>query len=110
MTLHLTGQSGREYHYLPTDVSTIRTNFLWQAPANFVFARPVPPSQVLIFIGEAENLALALSSERFWKMLTERFHATQLYARPNANAQSRKDERDDLVAAYEPPMNAVYQE
>jgi hypothetical protein len=102
------GISGREYHYTLVDPTNVDPRGLGGAGANFLFVRWISPTQhEIVFAGETPSLYATLISTTLWATAQQRYGVTRLYARPNGREDGRKRERDDLVEAYEPPMNAA---
>jgi hypothetical protein len=58
-----------------------------------------------IYIGEAESIYREITTTTLWNIARASHGATLIYVRPRPNAETRRKERDDLVARYRPPMN-----
>ena len=101
------GRSRREYDYRPLALAADRSDAIWQAGANFVIARRVPADEPLIlYVGAAPDLFAFIDESRCWETAHWKFDADIVFAHPNASDAAREAEREDLIAAYAPPMNA----
>ena len=96
--IDFTGASGATYRYAARDGQRLSPS-----GGNFIFARETPDGMVVVFAGEAENL-LTLADER-WGEAQTKFGATHAFVRLNVAASVRRQECQDLVKAYDPPMN-----
>ena len=101
------GRSQRPYPYYPVDIVDGRADPIWRTGANFLIARRVPDDQPLIlYVGAAPDLFGFIDSSRCWDTARWKFDANVLYAHPNTLDATREAEREDMIAAYAPPMNA----
>lgn len=94
------GASGATYRYQARDGQRLSPS-----GGNFVFTRETEDGMAVVYVGEVENL-LAMADDR-WSEAQTRFGATHAFVRLNVAAAVRRHERQDLVAAYAPPMNAA---
>lgn len=101
------GRSQRTYVYRQLDLAAGRAEPIWQAGANFVIARRIPADEPLIvYVGAAPSLFEFIDESRCWETAHWKFDADIVFAHPNAADADREAEREDLIAAYAPPMNA----
>jgi len=104
--LRLQGASGRDYDYSLVDVPNVHPSGLGGAAANFPFVRSISSTEnKIVFVGETSSLFAMLAETQLWPSAQRRFGVTALYARPNGREAGRRQEPDDLVEAYKPPMN-----
>jgi hypothetical protein len=101
------GASGREYHYNPVNLAN--PSLLTITAANYLFVRVGSAEHEIVFVGETPSLYEILTKTQLWPKAQRQYGATAVFARPNARDAGRQQERDDLVEAYKPPMNAVDQ-
>ena len=102
LEIHCVGKSGQTYKYIQHDC---KRQFLGTA-ANFLFVRVADQKSTLIYAGSCENLAAEMRENRLWKIAVEQHGATDIYAHISiSSAGQREAERDDLSAAYNPPLN-----
>ncbi len=94
------GASGATYRYQARDGQRLSPS-----GGNFVFARETEDGMAVIYAGEVENL-LVMADER-WDQAQSQFGATHAFVRLNVAASVRRHERQDLIKAYAPPMNAA---
>lgn len=97
--LDFTGASGSTYRYFAEERGRLSPS-----GGNFIYARETPEGLSVIYVGEAENL-LVMAHDR-WAEAQARFGATHAFIRLNVTAAIRRRERQDLIDAYDPPMNA----
>jgi hypothetical protein len=77
---------------------------------NYVFVRNITPNRrEIIYVGETPSLFASLTQTPLWDAAKQQYGASELYGRVNGNEERRKQEQDDLVEAYKPPMNAADQ-
>ncbi|MCD6075684.1 MAG: hypothetical protein K0Q70_2567 [Rhodospirillales bacterium] len=101
------GRSQRQYEYWPLDIAADRSQAVWSEGANFLIARCQPPDEpAIVYIGAAPDLFRFFDDSRCWETARWKFAADIVYAHPNASDDAREAERQDLIAAYAPPMNA----
>ena len=94
------GRSGAEYSYLPlTPQERLRP-----VACNFVLVRLDGDKAQVVAAGETDNL-----SRTPWERLLERAQmlhgATDVLVRLNVRSAIRREELEDLLAAYQPPMS-----
>jgi hypothetical protein len=112
------GQSERDYAYAPLDIVANRSEAIWQAGVNFLIARRhsstlasgpasnlVPDQPAIVYVGAAPDLFRFLDNTRCWETAQWKYGADTLLVHSNLSDASREAERQDLVAAYTPPMN-----
>jgi len=101
------GRSQRVYPYRALDILAARSEPIWQAGANFLIARQVPADEPLIlYVGAAPNLFQFIDDSRCWETARWKYEADVFYAHPNDSEGAREAEREDLIAAHAPPLNA----
>ncbi len=61
---------------------------------------------LILYVGAAPDLFQFIEESRCWETARWKFDADILFARPNTSVTAREAEREDLIAAYAPPMNA----
>lgn len=98
--LDFMGASGAAYRYFERSGDRLSPS-----GGNYIFARETPDGLSVIYIGEAENL-MTLADEH-WPQAKAAFGATHAFVRLNVTASVRRQECQDLIAAYNPPMNAA---
>ena len=98
--LDFVGASGATYRYFVRDGDRLSPS-----GGNYIFARETADGLSVIYVGEAENLMTL--ADAHWPEAKARFGATHAFVRLNVTASVRRKERQDLIAAYDPPMNAV---
>lgn len=95
------GKSGAVYRYNSLE----EDRFLPPVGANYVIARVTPRGADILFAGETESLAA-----RDWQVLLEsantEFQDAEVLIRLNVRSAIRKAEREDLLEAHSPPLNA----
>jgi hypothetical protein len=95
------GKSGSVYRYNVLE----EDRFLPPVGANYVIARVTTRGAELLFAGETESLAA-----RDWQARLDAAHSefqdAEVLIRLNVRSAIRKAEREDLVEAHTPPMNA----
>jgi len=92
------GQSGSNYRFgIPE-----RLTFL-PSGGHFMYARQTPQGFEVLYLGETENLSVG--AERRWREAVETHGASHLLVRLNTSGRIRRDEHDDMVRLYDPPMN-----
>lgn len=101
--LDFIGASGVAYRYVAREGQRVSPS-----GGNFVFVRETPEGMAVIYVGEAESLSAL--DEAPWAEAQSRFGATHAFVRLNVTAAIRRSERNDLLAAYDPPLNAVYRD
>jgi cobalamin biosynthesis protein CobT len=98
--IDLVGQSGAHYRYNAQE----QGKPVLAAGANYVIAVAGRAGTEILFIGETENLA-----SNDWKSPLEQAHGqnrdAELFIRLNVRGAVRKQERDDMIAAYTPALN-----
>lgn len=94
------GASGAAYRYVARGAQRLSPS-----GGNYVFARDTPNGLEVVYVGEVESL-MTLADER-WPEAQARFGATHAFVRLNVTASVRRHERQDLIGAYAPPMNAA---
>ncbi len=95
------GASGRTYRFMK-----IRDGRpLSPMGGNFLYARHTGPRFEMIYAGEVQNL-LKDARDR-WNEALERYQVSELYTRLNISERIRQLEHADIVAAEQPPMNAL---
>jgi hypothetical protein len=102
-SVSFTGASGASYaYYVP------REGRSWlPEPANFLFARSTPRGWRIYFVGEADNLAQALTGHERWREAVQSYGVTHALTHLSAaDGVARRREAADLIAAYSPAMNA----
>jgi len=97
--LDFIGASGTAYRYFTRDGDRLSPS-----GGNYIFARETPDGLSVIYVSEAENL-MTLADEH-WPEAKARYGATHAFVRLNVTASVRRQERQDLIDAYAPPMNA----
>lgn len=102
------GASGNTYDLYLFDPNNRRT-ILYQGGI-YVFARSQAGGPGVLYVGSAHSLRAALWGTQGWDIAVRDHGANCLYARPEPDRQVRRSARDDLVEAYQPPMNAIYKE
>jgi hypothetical protein len=108
MPISVFGATGREYHYNPIDPTNIDVLGLGGAGMNFLFTRSQSSNHHdIVFAGETASLSAMMTQTQLWQIAKLQYGATSLFGRVNGSDDRRRQERDDLVAAYKPPMNAV---
>ena len=98
--LDFIGASGTAYRYFTRDGDRLSPS-----GGNYIFARETPDGLSVIYVSEAENL-MTLADEH-WPEAKARYGATHAFVRLNVTASVRRREREDLISAYNPPMNAA---
>jgi len=99
--LDLTGRSGRCFRYSANEGQ------LSPAGGNFALARPMPGGQwELIYVGEVESLMGELNPPQA-EAAAAHGPGVRLFTRLNISRSVRREELEDVLAAYAPPMNAV---
>jgi len=98
--LDFVGASGAVYRYFERDGDRLSPS-----GGNFIFATEAADGLSVIYVGEAENL-MTLADAR-WPETKARYGATHAFVRLNVTASVRRREREDLISAYNPPMNAA---
>src|SRR5690242_19748299 len=97
------GASGRHYNY--GVVNTENNQIPTLGPGNFILARsgyaPEP-----IYIGEADSVYGILTRTNLWELANIKYGANVLYVHLNPDQPARTAEWGDLVAKWNPPMNA----
>jgi hypothetical protein len=97
----LAGKSGARYRYSSFE----EERFLPPAGANFVIAKITKDGPTVVYAGETDNLA-----SQSWRGTLEKARAAYgdaaILTRLNVTRAVREAERTDLIANYEPPMNA----
>jgi hypothetical protein len=101
--LDFIGASGAVYRYFERDGDRLSPS-----GGNFIFASESPDGLTVIYVGEVENL-MTLADAR-WPEAKSNYGATHAFVRLNVTASVRRREREDLIAAYHPPMNAAAQD
>jgi len=116
------GQSERDYAYAPLDIVASRSEAIWQAGVNFLIVRRhssglasnlvsnpapnlAPDRPAIVYVGAAPDLFRFLDNTRCWETAQWKYGADTLLVHSNLSDASREAERQDLVAAYTPPMN-----
>jgi hypothetical protein len=99
--IDLAGKSGARYRYMPLEEARL----LPPAGANFVIAEVSGGAARLVYAGETDNL-----SNQTWRQALERARQShpkaKILTRLNVTRAIREAERLDLIAQYQPPMNA----
>jgi hypothetical protein len=96
------GKSGAVYRYNTLE----EDRFLPPVGANYIIARITARGADLLFAGETESLAA-----RDWQSALEAAHGqfggeAEVLTRLNVRSAIRKAEREDLIEAHAPPLNA----
>ncbi len=100
-TIELIGKSGARYPYLKIDYGR---RFYVGVPGVFVLVSADPRNNSIIYYaGEQENL-FRISDLVLPRALDE-FGAFRVFARVNPDAADRRGELDDIIGAYNPPLN-----
>lgn len=97
--LDFIGASGAAYRYFERD-----RDRLSPSGGNYIFARETTDGLFVVYVGEAENLMTM--TDELWPKAKAEHGATHAFIRLNVTASVRRQERQDLIAAYAPPMNA----
>lgn len=95
-----TGKSGAAYTYAPLGPQ----ERLRPLAGNYVVAKVDGDTVEVLLAGETDNL-MSLNWNELLETGREAHGATDLLVRLNVRGAIRRDERDDLVEAYDPPMN-----
>lgn len=99
--LELIGKSGARYPYLQIDYER---KFYVGVPGVLVLvSAKTRTNPILYYAGEQENLFL-VSDLVLTRALTE-LGAFDVFARVNPDAAARRSELDDIIRAYDPPLN-----
>lgn len=95
------GKSGSVYRY-----STLEEDrFLPPVGANFVIARMGPEGAQLLYAGETDSLAARVWEAKL-QAAHDQFEDAEVLTRLNVRSAIRQAEREDLIEAYDPPLNA----
>lgn len=98
--IEIAGKSGARYRYTPLE----EDRFLPPAGANFIIARLTKEGPSIIYAGETDNLASQAWREALEKARAN-FSDAKVLTRLNVTRAIREAERNDLIEAYQPPMN-----
>jgi len=98
--LDFIGASGVAYRYFERSGDRLSPS-----GGNYIFARETSDGLSVIYVGEAENLMTL--ADQHWPEAKSQYGATHAFVRLNVTASVRRHERQDLIAAYSPPMNAA---
>lgn len=94
------GKSGARYRYTALD----EDRFLPPAGANYVIAKKAGDGRTVVMAGETDNLA-----GRAWRDQLEaargRYGDVELLTRLNVKSTVRREELEDMISGYSPPMN-----
>ena len=95
----LSGRSGRSYRFRiwAEDEAHI------PIAGNYAFLKVRPQGYDVLFLGQTDDLSGARDG---WSQ-AQRKGATHLYTRLNVSGAARRTEHEDLMAAYNPPLNAA---
>ena len=100
----IAGKSGARYRYTPLEES----RFLPPAGANFVIAKMTKEGPTVVYAGETDNLA-----NQSWRTALEKARKShpkaKVLTRLNVTRAIREAERQDLIAAHQPPLNGELQ-
>ena len=99
--IEFSGKSGSVYRYNTLE----EDRFLPPVGANYVIACLSPGGAKLLFAGETESLA-----QRDWQAALDaalrQFKGASVLTRLNVRSAVRQAEREDLIEAHAPPLNA----
>jgi hypothetical protein len=95
-----TGKSGAAYTYAPLGPQ----ERLRPLAGNYVIAKVEGDKADVLFAGETDNL-MAVTWTELLDHGREVHGGAEALVRLNVRGAVRRDERDDLVDAYDPPMN-----
>jgi hypothetical protein len=104
----LRGLSGRDYKYLPLDISAS----WFPVPANYAFARAgtllSAAGWTILYLGEAEDMKERMARhERLLEAIGR--GATHVLSHTNPlGVDARRAEESDLIRLHNPPMNAQH--
>ena len=94
------GESGAVYRYLHVETEAATP----LGAGNFLYVRTDEERPVIVYAGEGERLTTAIGER--WREAAEKHGATQIFARRNVSAGTRREELADLMEAHTPVMNA----
>jgi hypothetical protein len=95
-----TGKSGAAYTYAPLGPQ----ERLRPLAGNYIVAKVEGDQAEVLFAGETDNL-MAVNWTELLDQGREAHGAADALVRLNVRGAVRREERDDLVEAYDPPMN-----
>lgn len=95
-----TGKSGAAYTYAPLGPQ----ERLRPLAGNYVIAKVEGDKAEVLYAGETDNF-MAVGWTELLEKGREAHGAAEALVRLNVRGAVRRDERDDLVDAYDPPMN-----
>lgn len=104
MTRHIeiAGASGQRYRYTVME----EERFVPPAGANFLIAQVSGNAASILFAGETDNLSRAT-----WREALDQAKAVygdaEVLTRLNVTSAIRRAEQQDVIQAYQPPMNAA---
>jgi hypothetical protein len=93
----------RHYNYVVVDTQNNEIPTL--GAGNFILARPGYAPEP-IYIGEADSVYQILTITNLLELASVKYGATVLYVHLNPEQRERTAEWGDLVAKWNPPMNA----
>jgi hypothetical protein len=103
------GLTGRSYLYSPADLSPASS---WNPfPGNYAFVVRTIAGDYVLYFGECQNFVsrpMPPQHER-WHEARATYGATHVLAHVNyGGVDARRDEEQDLIRAYNPPMNVQH--
>ena len=96
------GESGRSYDYRALDFKNRAAVPI--GGGNYVFTRRVGGVLEVICVGETDNM-WGLFTSSIWDLAKRSYGATTPFIRVNPDGKTRRQESEDIIRKYRPPMN-----